>query len=131
MTIKTIPKKPIIATIAATILLGTILVISNTLTNDVVAQTSTPSSPCPADGQVEHWDKIIFLVEDDPSKTIPEEFWKTPMDLKIPDPPQQVVVLKEEVSDAVADRFGLSPAQASELKIEIICEWENVVAGIT
>jgi len=48
MTMKTILKKPIIATIAATILLGTILVISNTLTNDVVAQ-----GPCPAGGEAE------------------------------------------------------------------------------
>ncbi len=131
MTIKTIPKKPIIATIAATILLGTILVISNTLTNDVLAQT-LPSSPCPADGQVEHWDKIIFLVEDDPSKTIDKKFLKTPLDLKIRDTPEKVVFLIEEVRNALADEFTLSPDDASALKIEIIdVKYQTVTCGVT
>jgi len=131
MTIKIIPKKPIIATIAATILLGTILVISNTLTNDVLAQT-LPSSPCPASGQVEHWDKIIFLVEDDPSKTIDEKFLKTPLDLKIRDPPEKVVFLIEEVRNAVADEFELDAAKASALKLEIIdVKYQTVTCGVT
>jgi len=130
MTIKTIPKKPIITTIAATILLGTILVISNSLTNDVFAGTALPSSPCPASGQVEHWDKIIFLVEDDPSKTIDEKFLKTPLDLKIRDTPEKVVFLIEEVRNAVADEFGLEPDQASALKLEIIdVKYQTVTCG--
>jgi len=130
---KTITKKPIIATIAATILIGTILVISNTFTNDIFAGTALPSSPCPADGQVEHWDKIIFQVEDDPSKILEElELLKTPMDLKILEPPDTVVVLKEEVSNALADKFGHTSEQASALKIEIIdVKYQTVTCGLT
>jgi len=113
---KTILKKPIIATIVATILLGTILTISNTLTNDVIAQTSRASSPCPADGEVQHWDKIIFEITKDISKTIPKEKLKKTMDLKIIDTPEQVVDLEQEVANAVGEKFDVDPA---DLKIKI------------
>jgi len=128
----TIFKKTIIPTIAAITIITAILVASNPLSTTVVAQIAVPSSPCPAEGEFQHWDKIIFLVEDDPSKIIPEEFWKTPMDLKIPDPPEQVVVLKPIITSALADRFGLTPTQADQLKIEILeVRYQTVTCGLT
>jgi len=129
---KTTNKNTIILTIAAIAIITAILVTSNPLSTTVVAQIATPSSPCPAEGEFQHWDKIIFLVEDDPSKIIPEEFWKTPMDLKIPDFPEEVVVLKPEVTSALADRFGLTPTQADQLKIEILeVKYQTVTCGLT
>jgi len=129
MTIKTIPKKPIIATITATILLGTILVISNTLTNDVIAQTASPSSPCPADGEVQHWDKIVFQITKDESKTIPKDMLKKTLDLKILDTPEEVVDLEQKVKNAVGVKFGVDPA---DIKIKIIdVLYQTVTCGLT
>jgi len=113
---KTITKKPIIATIAATILLGTVLIASNTFTNNVVAQTGLPSSPCPPDGEVQHWDKIVFQITGDSSKTIPKDMLKKTLDLKILDTPEEVVDLEQEVKNAVGVKFGVDPA---DLKIKI------------
>lgn len=114
---KEITKKPIIATIAATIILGTVLIASNTLTNNVVAQTVLPSSPCPPDGEVQHWDKIVFQIKGDDSKTIPKDMLKKTLDLKILDTPEEVVDLEQEVKNAVGVKFGVDPA---DLKIKII-----------
>jgi len=113
---KTITKKPIIATIAVTILLGTILIVSNTLTNNVVAQTALPSSPCPPDGEVQHWDKIVFQITGDKSKTIPKNMLKKTLDLKILDTPEEIVDLEQEVKNAVGIKFGVDP---SDVKIRI------------
>jgi len=113
---KAITKKPITVTIAAIILLGTILITSNTLTNNVEAQTALPSSPCPPDGEVQHWDKIVFQITDDKSKTIPKDMLKKTLDLKILDTPEEIVDLEQEVKNAVGEKFGVDP---SDVKIKI------------
>ena len=76
MTIKTISKKPIIATIAATILLGTVLIASNAFTNDVEAQPPQAGGPsndvviimCPRDGG---FDAPVFVIADSSSANAP------------------------------------------------------------
>jgi len=73
---KTITKKPIIATIAATILLGTVLIASNAFTNNVEAQSPQASVPgndvviivCPRDGG---FDKAVFVIAHSSSANAP------------------------------------------------------------
>ena len=86
---------------------------------DVLAQQQF-TSDCPPDGEAQHWDKIVFKIRTDPSRTIPPEYLKVNLDLKILDPPETVLNLDQEVRNAVADMFNLTPFEADRLKIEIL-----------
>ncbi len=110
---KIILKKPIIATIA-TLLVVTVLITSNSLIAQ--AGTSTTTTVCPPDGEVEHWDKIVFEIDKDESDTISEDNLKARMDIKILDAPDQIINLEERVADLVGAQFGVDPA---DLKIKI------------
>jgi hypothetical protein len=66
MTCKT-NKTILVLGIAATIILSGLILTSNILTT-ATAQTSsgappTPTSPCPPGDQVQHWDKIVFQIQ--------------------------------------------------------------------
>ena len=108
---KTIPKKPIIATITA-VLVATVLIASNS----VIAQSETITSPCPSDGQVEHWDKVVFEISKDKSGTISKEDLKSTMEIKIRDAPEQVINLEDRVATFVGAEFRVDP---DDLKIKI------------
>lgn len=86
---------------------------------DVLAQQQF-TSECPPDGEAQHWDKIVFEIRTDPSRTIPPEYLKVNLDLKIIDPPGTVVNLDQEVRTALTDRFVLTDFEADRLGIEII-----------
>ncbi len=110
---KIILKKPIIATIA-TILVVTVLITSNSLIAQ--AGTSTITSVCPPDGEVEHWDKIVFEIDKDESDTISEENLKARMEIKILDAPEQIINLELKIANLVGAEFAVDPA---DLKIKI------------
>lgn len=138
MTIKTITKKPIIATIAATILLGTVLIASNAFTNNVIAQAVDPSSPCPPSGEVQHWDKVIFQIKNDnnpePNEKIKELIDKnTVLDTKVLDDPEEVADLAEVARAALLKKpIEISQTVADNIEIEIIdVLYETVTCGFT
>jgi len=87
---------------------------------DVLAQQLT--SDCPPEGEVQHWDKIIFNVELDKRQgpVIPPEFLGVNLDLKILDPPETILNLDQEVRNTVASRFSLTSLDADLLQIKII-----------
>ena len=70
----------------------------------------------PPDGEVQHWDKIVFQITGDKSKTIPKDMLKKTLDLKILDTPEEIVDLEQEVKNAVGEKFGVDP---SDVKIKI------------
>ena len=125
MTIKTIPKKPIIATIAATILLGTVLIASSAFTNNVIAQAVDPTTPCPPPNEVQHWDKIIFQIKNDNNDQENEIIKKlidenAVLDIKVLDDPEVVVDLGDVARASLISTHGISQGQADNLEIEII-----------
>jgi len=108
--------KIIFAAIAA-ITITSLLLATNSLTG---ISALTASSPCPADGTVEHWDKIIFEVKkdkNDPKLTAVRE--GSIFDIKVIDDPNSVVDLKALAKAKLVSAFGITQAQASKLDIDI------------
>ena len=75
----------------------------------------------------EHWDKIIFQILRDPSKTINPDYLKTPLDIKVLDDPTSVANLVVKVKEfiaangiAVVSGTTFDPTIVPQLKIDII-----------
>ncbi len=137
-------------TIATTILLSGAALTSytqNTAMADVTnlpPPTPTPTSPCPPDGQVEHWDKIIYAFDFGGRIAfraglfhgIPSSFidGTSEYDVKVLDTPNSSVNLKQEVADSLANQFALSADDKTYWygKIKIIDDkYETVTCGQT
>ena len=140
MTYKT-NKTILILSIAATIILGGIIFTSN-IFSTALAQTAPPSttSQCPPGDQVQHWDKIVFTIQNEREGNgnaqkignIPAQMLNTELDLKISDQPGVVANLKQEISDTLANQYQLTPAQKANLNIKIISDsYETVNCGMT
>ena len=78
---------------------------------------------------VEHWDKIIFIIDEDESDVIPEELLETELDIKVRDDPGTVSDIKGKVRafleggffvDPTGDFIELTPEQVAELELEIV-----------
>lgn len=124
-------KNSIIATVAGITLLAGILVLSNGFVNaDTGAETF--SSPCPADGTVEHWDKIIFrIVPNDASESIDPKLVDVALDLKILDPPNVILQLEEEIRIHLVTDLGISRDIMDLLDIEVIdVRYDTVTCGL-
>ena len=52
---------------------------------------------------VHHWDKIIFQIVKDPSGTVPAEYLKTPLDIKVEDNPDKAANLVMKVRQFMFD----------------------------
>ena len=141
MTYKT-NKTILILGIAATIILGGIILASNTL-NTALAQTAPPSttSVCPPGDQVQHWDKIVFMIVKEReggdngvhfTGNIPPQMFNTELDLKISDQPGVIANLKQEIINTLTNQYQLTPKQQSSLNIKIISDsYETVTCGQT
>lgn len=138
MTYKT-NKTILILSIAATIILSGIILTSNTFST-ALAQTAPPTSQCPPGDQVQHWDKIVFTIQNQREGNgnvqkignIPASMLNTELDLKISDQPGVVVNLSQEIADTLASQFQLTAAQKANLNIKIISDsYETVTCGMT
>jgi len=89
---------------------------------------------------VEHWDKIIFIIDEDESDVIPEELLETELDIKVRDDPGTVSDIKGKVRafledgflvDPTGDFIVLTPEEVAELELEIVdVEYAIVCIGI-
>jgi type VI secretion system secreted protein Hcp len=141
MTFKT-NKTILVLSIAATIILSGIILTSNTLST-ALAQTAPPptTSQCPPGDQVQHWDKIVFMILAEREGNgnglhsignIPAKMLNTELDLKISDQPGIVANLKQEIVDTLASQYQLTPKQQASLNIKIISDnYETVNCGMT
>ena len=141
MTYKT-NKTILILSIAATLILSGIILTSNTFST-ALAQTAPPptTSTCPPGDQVQHWDKIVFMIVAEREGNgkglhaignIPPQMLNTELDLKITDQPGVVANLKQEITDTLANQYQLTPTQKSSLNIKIISDnYETVNCGMT
>ena len=148
---KTIQKTSIITTASIAILLGGIFLLSDEMkfaeAGVIGGPPPPPSSICPEDGTVQHWDKIIFQLNeiheprpdppggDDPPPPEPSSpYFDTPLDLKILDPPGQVVILRDEIINhlpediqALSDKFVV---EIIDVRYETIaCVKEGPIGG--
>ncbi|HYL65714.1 MAG TPA: collagen-like protein [Nitrosopumilaceae archaeon] len=119
--------------IATTLVLSGVFLTSSTLTTALAQVTNAPTTPtsdCPPIGQVEHWDKIIFTVED-----LPKRFSNLnhhQFDLKVVDQPNTVVDLNQQVLQSFVSQYPLIPAEVQVVKIKIIDDkYETVTCGQT
>lgn len=132
--------------IAATIILGSVALTSNTLITAMAQSTdqSPTTSPCPPADQVQHWDKIIFTIQPlvrlggekgpTPIGNIPVSYFGSEFDLKVTDQPGVVVDLHQQIVNSLTTQFQLTaPQQATLYKsIRIIDDkYEIVTCGQT
>ena len=140
MTYKT-NKTILVLSIAATIILSGIILTSNTLSTALAQSAPPTTSQCPPGDQVQHWDKIVFIIQADREGNgngahsigkIPVQMLNTELDLKVSDQPGVVANLKQEIADALANQYQLTPAQKASLNIKIISDnYETVNCGMT
>ena len=80
-------------------------------------------------GQVQHWDKIVFKILNDPNAVIDPSYLKTPLDIKVLDDPEEVASLDAKIRDFINTHGianipppvpGTTLTVADQLKIKIV-----------
>jgi len=138
------------ATIAA-VLLGSALSVGMFMPKAEASHTNTDRICTQSDDGttdvatwVHHWDKIIFQIVRDPSGTIPAEYLKTPLDIKVEDNPDRAANIVMKVRQFMEDHgiAGLGPvdptnpdditiANIKAVKLDIIDVEYAIVCTIT
>jgi len=107
----------------AAVLLGSALSVGMFMPKAEASHTTTDRiCTLPDDGTTigatweHHWDKIIFQIVRDPSGTVPAEYLKTPLDIKVEDNPDKAANLVMKVRQFMSDHgiAGLGPVDLTD-----------------
>jgi hypothetical protein len=91
--------------IATAVSLAGILVFSP-IHGAIAAITDNPQSQCPDGSQIQHWDKIIFVVTRDSSRVLGHDSVGRQFDLIVPSQPGVVYDLKDVVLTAIENQIN-------------------------
>jgi hypothetical protein len=132
---KTRKKNSLIATISATVLLAGILFLSNGFNlaeaGEIVPPPPPPSTNCPADGTVQHWDKVVFEITKDKSQKIPKNSLDSEHIIILNDQANEIINIEDKVKDKIRQKWGLSLRETVDVEVKIIdVKYETVNCGL-
>ncbi len=128
-------KTTLLLSIATILVLSAVALTPNTLapaTAQITNKPPTTTSPCPPADQVQHWDKIIFVLQDNVPPAL-SNLMGHELDLKVADQPNTVVDLNQEIVQSLEAQYpGVNPALIQSIRIKIIDDkYETVTCGQT
>ncbi len=128
-------KTILLLSIATMLVLSAVALTPNTLAPanaQITNKPPTTTSPCPPADQVQHWDKIIFVLQDNVPPAL-SNLMGHELDLKVADQPNTVVDLNQEIVQSLEAQYpAVNPALIQSIKIKIIDDkYETVTCGQT
>jgi len=119
---KILQKTSIITTASIAVLLGGIFLLADEIKfaeAGITLPPPPPSTVCPEDGTVQHWDKVIFEIVDNAGGKIPDSAVGAEHVFIVNDKANEIINIEQKVIDKIGEKYSIPPGERTEISVEI------------